>query len=256
MPLSFVCDMDGVIYQGDRLIAGAKAFVNWLVEGEHRFLFLTNNSQQTPLDLQRKLGSLGIEVGIDHFYTSAMATAAFLHGQRPGGTAYVIGDAGLTHALYEVGYSITDRNPDYVVLGTTRSYDFERIEKAINLIRGGARFIATNPDLTGPVEEGIAPACGSLTAPIQLATGKRPYFVGKPNPLMMRMALRRLGDHSENTLMVGDNMETDIIAGTETGMRTILVLSGVTARSDVDLYAFQPTYVCEEVGEIPLRGLQ
>lgn len=256
MPVSFICDMDGVIYQGDRLIAGARAFVKWLFEGGHRFLFLTNNSQQTPLDLQRKLDSLGIEVGIDHFYTSAMATAAFLHGQRPGGTAYVIGDAGLTHALYEVGYSITDRNPDYVVLGTTRSYDFQRIEKAINLIRGGARFIATNPDLTGPVEEGIAPACGSLAAPIQLATGKRPYFVGKPNPLMMRMALRRLGDHSENTLMIGDNMETDIIAGTETGMRTILVLSGVTARSDVDLYAFQPTYVYEEVGEIPAGGLE
>lgn len=256
MAVSFICDMDGVMYQGDRLIPGAKNFVRRLVDGNHRFLFLTNNSQQTPLDLQRKLESLGIQVGIDHFYTSAMATASFLNSQRPSGTAYVIGDAGLTHALYEVGYSITDRNPDYVVLGTTRSYDFQRIEKAINLIRDGARFIATNPDLTGPVEEGIAPACGSLAAPIQLATGKRPYFVGKPNPLMMRMALRRLGDHSENTFMVGDNMETDIIAGTETGMRTILVLSGVTARPDVDLYAYQPTDIYEDVGAIPVGELK
>jgi NagD protein len=247
--------MDGVIYQGDRLIPGAKVFVDRLIEGNHRFLFLTNNSQRTPLDLQRKLDSLGIEVGTDHFYTSALATAAFLHGQRPGGTAYVIGDAGLTHALYEVGYSITDQNPDYVVLGTTRSYDFQRMEKAVNLIRAGALFIATNPDLTGPVTGGIAPACGSLAAPIRLATGKRPYFVGKPNPLMMRMALRRLGDHSENTLMVGDNMDTDIITGTETGMKTILVLSGVTSRSEVDLYAFHPNYIYQDVGEIPVDQL-
>lgn len=256
MPPSYICDMDGVIYQGDRLIPGAKAFLRKLIEGNHRFLFLTNNSQQTPLDLKRKLDSLGIQVGVNHFYTSALATAAFLNSQHPQGTAYVIGDAGLTHALYEVGYSITDRNPDYVVLGTTRSYDFERIEKAVNLIRAGARFIATNPDLTGPVEEGVTPACGALATPIQLATGKRPYFVGKPNPLMMRMALRRLGDHSENTFMVGDNMETDIIAGTETGMRTILVLSGVTSRAEVDLYAFQPTYIYQDVGEIPVDELR
>jgi NagD protein len=198
---------------------------------------------------------LGVEVSVEHFYTSALATASFLSSQRPSGTAYVIGDAGLTHALYEVGYSITERSPDYVVLGTTKSYDFQRIEKAINLIRGGARFIATNSDLTGPAEEGVTPACGSLAAPIELATGKKPYFVGKPNPLMMRMALRKLGDHSENTFMTGDNMQTDIITGTETGMKTILVLSGVTSRAEVDLYAFQPTFIFEDVGEIPVETL-
>ena len=216
---------------------------------------MTNNSQWTPRDLKHKIDQMGIAVDESAFHTSALATADFLKQQKPGGTAYVIGGAGLTHALYSVGYTLTEHNPDYVVVGDTRSYDFENIERAIRLILNGARFVATNLDLTGPSEHGIQPACGALVAPIELATGRKPYFVGKPNALMMRTALRKLGAHSSEAYMVGDRMDTDIVAGYEAGMRTILVLSGVTTREMIDHYPYLPTLVYEDVGEIPVDQL-
>jgi NagD protein len=256
MPISFVIDMDGVIYHGNRLIPGALDFVERLRAGGHKFLFLTNNSQMTPRDLKHKIDQMGIAVDESAFHTSAQATADFLKQQKPGGTAYVIGGAGLTHALYSVGYTLTEQNPDYVVVGDTRSYDFEKIERAIRLILNGARFVATNLDLTGPSEHGIQPACGALVAPIERATGRKPYFVGKPNALMMRTALHKLGAHSAEAFAVGDRMETDIVAGYEAGMRTILVLSGVTTREMIDHYPYRPTLVFEDVGHIPVDQLQ
>ncbi|WP_406696021.1 HAD-IIA family hydrolase [Singulisphaera sp. Ch08] len=255
MPPSYIVDMDGVIYHGHRLIPGVLDFLEKLRRGGHKFLFLTNNSQWTPRDLCHRLGQLGVDVDESSFHTSALATADFLHQQKPGGTAYVIGGAGLTHALYSVGYTLTESKPDYVVVGDTRSYDFEKIERATRLIVGGARFVATNLDLTGPSEQGIQPACGALVAPIELATGRKPYFVGKPNPLMMRTALRKLEAHSADSFMVGDRMDTDILAGTEAGMRTILVLSGVSSRETVEQYPFRPTLIFENVGEIPVETL-
>jgi NagD protein len=255
LPPTYVIDMDGVIYHGSRLIPGAVEFVDRLRAGGHKFLFLTNNSQWTPRDLRHRLEQRGISVDESAFHTSALATADFLHQQRPGGTAYVIGGAGLTNALYSVGYTLTEHSPDYVVVGDTRSYDYEKIERATRLILGGARFIATNLDLTGPSEDGLQPACGALVAPIELATGRKTYFIGKPNPLMMRTALRKLGVHSSDAFMVGDRMDTDILAGTEAGMRTILVLSGVSSRATIEDYPFRPTYVYDDVGQIPVDTL-
>ena len=255
MPASYVIDMDGVIYHGHRLIPGAEDFVARLQTGGHKFVFLTNNSQWTPRDLRHRLENLGIAVDESAFHTSALATAEFLRQQRPGGTAYVIGGAGLTNALYEAGYTLTERDPDYVVIGDTRSYDYEKIERAARLILGGARFIATNLDVTGPSEDGIQPACGALVAPIELASGKKAYFLGKPNPLMMRTALKKMGAHASESFMVGDRMDTDIIAGTEAGMRTILVLSGVSTPETIEAYPFRPTHVFEDVGKIPVAEL-
>ena len=255
MPASFVVDMDGVIYHGHRLIPGALDFVNRLQAGGHPFLFLTNNSQWTPRDLRHRLEGMGIAVDESAFHTSALATAEFLRTQKPGGTAYVIGGAGLTNALYEAGYTLTDRDPDYVVVGDTRSFDYEKIERAVRLVHAGARFVATNLDVTGPSDQGIQPACGALVAPIELATGRKPYFVGKPNPLMMRTALRKLGVHSGEAYMVGDRMDTDIVAGLEAGMRTILVLSGVSSRATVEHFPYRPTHIFEDVGHIPVDSL-
>jgi NagD protein len=255
MPAGYVIDMDGVVYHGQRLIPGALEFVERLKAGGHPFLFLTNNSQWTPRDLRHRLEVIGITVEETCFHTSALATAQFLQSQRPGGTAYVIGGAGLYNALYEVGYTLTDRNPDYVVVGDTRSYEYDKIEQAVRLVLGGAKLIGTNPDLTGPGELGLMPACGALVAPIELATGRKPYFIGKPNPLMMRTALRKLGCHSSEAFMVGDRLDTDIIAGTEAGMRTILVLSGVSTRESIETYSFRPTLIHENVGEIPVAEL-
>jgi len=190
------------------------------------------------------------------FHTSALATADFLSRQMPGATAYVIGGAGLTHALYSVGLTLTESNPDYVVVGETRSYDYEKMERAARLIQNGARFIATNPDLTATSEQGLVLACGALVAPIELATGKKPYFVGKPNPIMMWTALRKLNSTAEETFMVGDRMDTDIIAGTEASMKTILVLSGVTSRELIESYPYRPTHIFEDVGHIPVSDLE
>lgn len=249
--LGFICDMDGVIYYGNRLLPGVKEFVDWLLRENKRFLFLTNSSERTPRELQQKLARMGLEVDESHFYTSALATAQFIRAQAYGCSAYVIGAPGLYNALYQAGITINDVDPDYVVVGETFNYNYESILKAVELINRGAKLIGTNTDLTGPSERGIIPACRALTAPIELTTGVNAYFVGKPNPLMMRTGLRLLGVHSEDAVMVGDRMDTDIVAGTETGLDTVLVLSGVTAREDLKRFAYRPKYVLGGVGEIP-----
>jgi NagD protein len=248
---AFIVDMDGVLYHGNRLLEGAAEFVSWLKAREKRFLFLTNSSERSPIELSQKLERLGIDVDPEHFYTSALATASFLASQKPGGSAYAIGEPGLINALYDAGYTMNNVNPDYVVVGEARSYNLDTIEKAVSLVTGGARLIGTNPDLTGPTEKGIMPACGALLAPIELATGRKAYFVGKPNPLMIRHAIRKLGVTREETAVVGDRMDTDIIAGIESDMETILVLSGVTKREDLDKFPYAPNHILDGVFEIP-----
>jgi len=246
----FVCDMDGVIYHGSRLLEGSKGFVDWLKTQGKRYLFLTNSSARSPRELHQRLLHLGIEVGEDHFITSAMATAHFIAAQYPGGRVYAIGDSGLYQALYEAGLSIDESNPDYVVVGETRSYNYEKIEIAIQLVLGGAKLIGTNPDLTGPTEKGVAPACRALIAPIEMSTGRQAYFIGKPNPLIMRHALQLLGCQREETIIIGDRMDTDIVAGIESGIDTALVLSGITRESDLQRYAYKPHYILRDVSEI------
>ena len=248
----FLLDMDGELVRGQSLIPGAREFVDKLVETETPFLILTNNPMYTPRDLKHRLSALGLNVPENRLYTSAMATAQFLSSQRPKGTAYAIGESGLTSALHDIGYVLTSINPDYVVLGETNSYNIESITHAIRLIMNGARFIATNPDTSGPSERGITPACGAMAALIQAVTGVKPYFVGKPNPLMMRSALNFLGAHSENTIMVGDRMDTDIVSGIEAGMETILVLTGVTSEADINKFPYRPTRVLPSVADIVL----
>lgn len=249
-PKNYLIDMDGVLVSGTTMIPGADQFIARLVARQAKFLVLTNNPLRTPRDLSHRLQFSGLEIPPERIFTSALATARFLQSQRPNGTAYVIGESGLTDAIHSVGYVITDQHPDYVVLGETDTYNFSVITKAIRLILEGARFIATNPDASGPTEHGIVPACGALAALIEKATGKSPFFVGKPNPLMMRTALNYLGVHSENTIMVGDRMDTDMIAGVQTGLETILVLSGVTRREDVERYPYRPTRIVGSVAEI------
>jgi NagD protein len=251
----FVIDMDGVVYRGSQLIPGARDFVDRLTIRGCRFLFLTNNSEKTPEELQRKLARLGITVGTDHFFTSSMATAAFLQSQRPGARVFALGGEGLRRALTEAGLRLTDRGPDYVVVGNPADYHFDGITRAIRLVQQGALLIGTNPDLSGPTEKGLHPGCGALIKPIELVTGRRPYFIGKPNPLMMRMALRRLGLHSTAAYMVGDRMDTDIQAGLEAGLGTILVLSGVTSRREMGRFAYRPRFIYNHVGEIPVASL-
>jgi NagD protein len=248
---AFIIDMDGVIYHGNQLLRGAAEFVEWLGQNGKSFLFLTNSSDRSPLELSQKLSRLGIPVDPEHFYTSALATASFLATQRPGGSAYVIGEPGLIQALYDAGFTMNNVNPDYVVVGEGRGYSLEALERAVKLIYGGARLIGTNPDLTGPVEGGIVPACGSLVAPIELAAEVKAYFVGKPNPLMMRHGLRRLNAHRGDTVIIGDRMDTDIVAGVESEIETVLVLSGVTALRDIPRFPYQPRYILEGVFEIP-----
>ncbi|MDO4548281.1 MAG: HAD-IIA family hydrolase [Clostridia bacterium] len=247
----FICDMDGVIYHGNLLLPGVEKFLDWLEKNDKRYVFLTNSSERTPRELQQKLMRLGLNVGEEHFYTSALATAAFLKSQCPGGSAYIIGEAGLIGAMYAAGFSMNDVNPDYVVIGDGRSYNYEKLEIAIRLVRNGAKLIGANPDLTGPIEHGIAPATRALVAPIELATGKSAYFIGKPNPLMMRHAQKRLDLHSADIAIVGDRMDTDIVAGIESQMDTVLVLSGVSARDTIDKFPYRPTYVLNGVGDIP-----
>ena len=246
----FICDMDGVIYHGNQILPGVAEFVNWMIENDKRFVFLTNSPEKTPHELSMKLGRMGLDVSPDHFYTSAMATAAFLAAQKPGCTAYVIGEGALSKALYDQKIYMNDVNPDYVVVGETRSYNFEKIEKAIELVRKGAKLIGTNPDITGPTERGIMPATGSLVAPIEICTGKKTYFIGKPNPLMLRHGLQKLGCHSGDIAFVGDRMDTDIIAGIESNVDTVLVLSGVTSLEDIDKFPYRPKYILNNVGEI------
>ncbi len=247
---SFISDMDGVIYHGNKLLAGASDFIAWLNENQKNFLFLTNSSERTPRELAEKLARLGVVVDDTHFYTSALATADFLSRQKPGCSAFVIGEAGLYNALYEKGICMNDTSPDYVVVGETRTYSLERIEKAVQLVLKGARLIGTNPDMTGPTERGIIPATGALIAPIELATGRKAYFVGKPNPLMMRRAVKRLNAMSRDTVIIGDRMDTDIIAGVEAEVDTVLVLSGVTAMEDIPHFPYRPSFVMRGLDEL------
>jgi NagD protein len=247
---SWLTDMDGVLVHEGTIIPGADEFIRRLRESGKPFLVLTNNSIYTPRDLHARLAGMGLDVPEECIWTSALATAKFLAGQRPGGTAYVIGEAGLTTALHQVGYVLTDSNPDYVVLGETRTYSFEALTKAIRLINAGARFICTNPDETGPSPEGVLPATGSVAALITRATGVEPYFVGKPNPLMMREALNTLNAHSESTAMIGDRMDTDIKSGMEAGLKTFLVLSGLTAQSEVERFPYRPSRVVKSVADL------
>lgn len=246
----FICDMDGVIYHGNKVLDGVKEFVTWLKNENKKFVFLTNSSERTIKELQEKLYRMGLDVGPEHFYTSALATAAFLQSQKPNGSAYIIGEAGLINAIYNVGYTSNNIDPDYVVMGETRSYSYEMIEKAVNLVISGAKLIGTNPDVTGPIENGIAPATKALISPIELATGKQAYFVGKPNPLMMRIALKRIGVQREDSIIIGDRMDTDIVAGMESEIDTILVLSGVTNETNMQNFSYRPKYIYSNVGEI------
>jgi NagD protein len=251
---SWLIDMDGVIVREEQPIDGSAEFLARLRARSTPFLVLTNNSIYTPRDLAARLRASGIEVGEDNIWTSALATARFLDDQRPGGSAFTIGEAGLTTALHQVGYTLTERDPDYVVLGETRTYSFERITQAIRLIEGGARFIATNPDPTGPSPNGSLPATGSVAALISRATGVAPYYVGKPNPLMIRTALNRLDAHSETTAMVGDRMDTDVVAGLEAGLHTVLVLSGVSDAAEAARHPYVPSQVVDSVADL-LDGL-
>ena len=250
--VGFICDMDGVIYHGSRILDGVPEFLSWLINSEKKFVFLTNSSERTPHELSMKLGRMGLDISPDHFYTSAMATAEFLSSQKPDSTAYVIGEAALTKALYDRKIYMNDVNPDYVVVGETRSYSFEKIEKAIDLVLKGAKLIGTNPDITGPTERGIMPATGALIAPIEIATGRKAYFVGKPNPLMLRHGLKKLDCHSADIAFIGDRMDTDIIAGIESNVDTVLVLSGVTKMEDIDRFPYRPKYILNSVKDLVL----
>ena len=249
-PKSYLIDMDGVLVSGRTMIPGADQFIQRLQDRGAEFLVLTNNPIYTPRDLAHLLKTSGLDVPAARIFTSAMATAHFIQSQHPNGTAFVIGESGLTEAIHNAGYVITDRDPDYMVLGETHTYNIERITQAIRLVAAGARFIATNPDTSGPAEEGLVPACGAMAALIESASGVSPFFVGKPNPLMMRTALNFLDVHSEDTVMVGDRMDTDIVAGVESGMETILVLTGVTRREDVSRHPYRPTRILGSVAEI------
>jgi NagD protein len=247
---SWLMDMDGVLVHEESAIPGADRFLARLRELELPFLVLTNNSIYTRRDLAARLRASGLDVPEESIWTSALATARFLQEQRPGGSAFVIGEAGLTTALHEAGYTLTERNPDYVVLGETRVYSFGRITQGIRLIAGGARFIATNPDPTGPTPDGPLPATGSVAALISRATNVAPYFVGKPNPLMMRTALNTLDAHSESTAMIGDRMDTDVVSGLEAGLQTILVLSGVTTRGEAERFPFRASRIVDSVADL------
>lgn len=246
----FICDMDGVIYHGNRLMPGVTEFIDWLHKEDKKFLFLTNNSGYTPRELQQRLARMGLDVSEDHFYTSALATAEFLKKQKPGCSVYAIGEAGLFKALYDAGVTMNDVNPDYVVIGEAKSYTLDTLIKATNLVVAGAKLIGANSDISGPIENGIMPACRALVAPIELATGKQAYFCGKPNPLMMRTGLNILGLHSGECVMVGDRMDTDVVSGMESGMSTILVLSGVSTLDTVNTFAYRPTMILDGVGDI------
>ncbi|MGG2462798.1 HAD-IIA family hydrolase [Streptomyces sp. RGM 3693] len=248
---SWLTDMDGVLMHEGIPVPGADAFIKKLRDSSQPFLVLTNNSIYTARDLHARLNRIGLDVPAENIWTSALATAKFLDDQHPGGSAYVIGEAGLTTALHEVGYVLTDTEPDFVILGETRTYSFEAMTKAVRLINDGARFIATNPDETGPSAEGALPATGAVAALITAATGKKPYFIGKPNPLMMRTALNTIGAHSETSAMIGDRMDTDILAGLEAGMETFLVLTGLTATADdINRFPYRPTHVKDSIADL------
>ena len=246
----YIVDMDGVVYHGNTLLPGAAEFVNWLRGEKKKFLFMTNNSAYSPRDLKQKLQTLGLDIEEKNFYTSALATAAFIKSQKSGASAYIIGDAGLVTALYDAGVSTNDTNPDYVIIGETKNYNFDCISKAARLVMNGAKLIGTNPDLTGPGENGITPACKALVTPVEMVAGKQAYYIGKPNPLMMRTGLKILGCKPEDTAIIGDRMDTDIVAGLEAEIDTVLVLSGVTSMRTLKKFSYQPNYIFEGIGDI------
>lgn len=248
--LNYLMDMDGVLVREEHVVPGADQFVSELRDHGIPFMVLTNNSIYTPRDLRARLLRAGLDVPEEAIWTSALATAGFLQEQRPGGSAYVIGESGLTTALHSAGYILTESDPDYVVLGETRTYSFEGITRAIRLVENGARFIATNPDEKGPSREGPLPATGAVAALIEKATGRAPYYVGKPNPLMMRSALRAIGAHSENTVMIGDRMDTDVRSGLEAGLRTVLVLTGISTTATAELFPYRPTAVLGSIADL------
>lgn len=256
--ISVISDMDGVIYRGNQLIPGAKGFVNNLIKNKTPFLFLTNNAEQSPIDLKRKLEVLGIDgVEEDHFFTAAQATALFLKSQLDNGTAYVIGAGGLVNELYKIGYSITESSPEYVVIGKTTAFNYDMLKKAIQLINKGSKFIGANPDVVDPMADGTTePAVGTILAAIEAATGKKPYIVGKPNAIMMSIAKNKIHAHSESTLMIGDRMDTDILGGLGAGMKTALVLSGVTTIEMLKDFPYRPNYVFNNVAEIDLKAIE
>lgn len=247
---SWLTDMDGVLVHEGSALPGAAEFIRKLRDKERPFLVLTNNSIFTASDLSARLAATGIDVPTESIWTSALATARFLHDQAPGGSAYVMGEAGMVNALEEVGFNLTTSDPDYVVLGETRTYSFDAITRAVRLILGGARFICTNPDVTGPSADGPLPAAGAVAAMITKATGREPYFVGKPNPMMFRSALNRIDAHSETTAMIGDRMDTDIVAGIEAGMSTYLVLSGSTSVDEIENFPFRPSHVLDSIADM------
>ncbi len=247
---AWLTDMDGVLVHEGHVLPGAAELITQWQDNGTPFLVLTNNSIYTPRDLSARLRAGGLNVPEDRIWTSALATASFLHSQNPNGSAYVIGESGLTQALHDVGYTQTEINPDYVVLGETRNFNFENLTKAVRLINGGARFIATNPDPTGPSAEGVLPATGSVAALITKATGKDPYIVGKPNPMMFRSAMRKIGAHSESTGMIGDRMDTDVVAGIEAGLHTVLVLTGIADQKEIEKYPFRPTEILDSVQDL------
>jgi NagD protein len=247
---AFICDMDGVIYHGRKLLDGAREFVEWLKRQKKEYLFLTNSSERSPAHLRHKLGKMGINIDESHFMTSALATASFLHSQKPGARVYTIAGKGLEEALLEAGCVLTDDKPDYVVIGETRDYTYDKLETAILAVHAGAKLIGTNPDISGPSEKGIVPACGAMIAPVELATGRKAYFIGKPNPLIMRHSLKRLGCRREEAVIIGDRMDTDIIAGIESEIQTVLVLSGITSREDVERFPYRPGLILDHVGQI------
>ncbi|NBB84644.1 MAG: HAD-IIA family hydrolase [Bacteroidetes bacterium] len=249
-PQTWLLDMDGVLVHEEVALTGAQEFIERLRERSLPFLVLTNNSIYTRRDLSARLANAGLEVPEEQIWTSAVATAKFLSDQAPRASAYVIGEAGLTTALHEVGYTLTEADPDFVVLGETRTYSFQNITRVVRLVQRGARFIATNPDATGPSPDGPLPATGSVAALITKATGKQPYFVGKPNPIMIRSALNRIDAHSETTALVGDRMDTDVVAGMEAGLTTYLVLTGSTEREDIDTHAYRPNHVIDSVADL------
>ncbi len=247
---SWLTDMDGVLVHEGHALPGAAELIKQWQDSETPFLVLTNNSIYTPRDLSARLRSIGLDVPEERIWTSALATANFLKSQKPDGTAFVLGEAGMTTALHDIGYVMTDQNPDYVVLGETRNFNFDSLTRAIRLINNGARFIATNPDATGPSAEGVLPATGSVAALITKATGKEPYIVGKPNPMMFRSAMRKIGAHSESTGMIGDRMDTDVVAGIEAGLHTVLVLTGIADQAEIEKYPFRPNEILNSVADL------
>lgn len=245
---NIICDIDGVLLHNNTLIEGADHFVKRIFKQGNPILFLTNYPSQTPADLHNRLAEAGLEIPVEKFYTSTMATAAFLEKQN-GRKAYVIGEGALTHELYRIGFTITDINPDFVIVGETRAYNWDMIQKAAFFVSQGARFIATNPDVAGP---NCYPACGALCAPIVRITGKKPFYIGKPSAWIMRAALNHIDVHSENTIMIGDNMKTDILAGIQAGLETVLVLTGVSKREDLDDFPYLPAHIFDRVGDVDI----